>query len=448
MQSAVIGAFLSAAFAAFLGRVVGPEALRFLPEMFSAVIALFVVFAGTRTKFEFVQAKYWLVLGALAVSILCGIILNAVEPGPLIGGMRTYLRALPIFFVPALLKFSDKQIAWQLRTIVLIALVQIPVAGYQRWLVIQRGAGEDRSGDSVIGTLNASGVLTVFLVGVATVIVALAIRKQISRWLAALLFLLVLIPTMINETKVTVFMLPAALLAVALIAMPSGRRLRTLLGLALVTVAFGAVFIPVYDEMQVGAEYKQEISLELLTNPSRNYMQQKNAGIGAKQYVGRLDAVNISNEYVSENPVRLVFGLGFGNVKISGMGEQFSGRYASLFEYVVISSYAILLLELGVLGSLLAVLLCVFVLKDSIVVARRDEGLVGALAAGWVGVCVVGFMSLFYIDTHNHESLTFAFWYFSGLIAARRATLAVAVRQRRVSPGTSAPVSRLPIRAS
>src|SRR5580704_6024874 len=110
------------------------------------LVMLYVFVAGTRDRFRLVAPKYWLVFGALALVILCGIINNNPGAGPLITGLRFYFRAAPLFFLPALLA---------------LAFIQLPVAVYQRWVIMSAGR---YSGDGVQGTLMDSGILSMLLI--------------------------------------------------------------------------------------------------------------------------------------------------------------------------------------------------------------------------------------------------------------------------------------------
>src|SRR5579862_5126621 len=78
-----------------------PPIVRFLPEVTSAFVILYVLVAGTRNRFQLVAPKYWLIFSAMALVILCGIIINNPGSGPLISGMRFYFRAVPLFFLAA-----------------------------------------------------------------------------------------------------------------------------------------------------------------------------------------------------------------------------------------------------------------------------------------------------------------------------------------------------------
>jgi hypothetical protein len=60
---------------------------------------------------------------------------------------------------------------------------------------------------------------------------------------------------------------------------------------------------------------------------------------------------------------------------------------------------------------------------DTVAVSRRDNGLVGSIATGWVAAMIIMTVSLFYVTSHAFESLSYVFWFFSGLIAAKRMQL-------------------------
>ena len=60
------------------------------------------------------------------------------------------------------------------------------------------------------------------------------------------------------------------------------------------------------------------------------------------------------------------------------------------------------------------------IFRDACRLAHSDTGLIGALGAGWTGVTVVIAVSIVYKDLTVFTSLSFVFWYISGLVAAAR----------------------------
>jgi hypothetical protein len=401
--------------------------LRLIPEVFSMIAVIVILMRGVRYGFTFVAPKYWFVFGLLSVIILCGILTNDVGSGPTLAGMRSYLRAIPLFLLPAVYPFTDKQLQQQIKLILAIALIQIPITVYQRYVIY---SAQRFSGDDVRGTLVDSGVLSIFLICCTLLAVGFMMKNRVNKWHFVILFFALLFPTMIDETKATVLLLPAGLLTTIAAGSPAGKRLKVLAAGAGLLVAFAAILIPVYDAMEVYSPYKGNKHIEdFFTNQQEmdKYMNSTHVGVGTTAPVRRGDALKVPMQYLSRDPVHLAFGLGLGNASTSNLGQAFSGNYAGLFKSFVILSVTVFILEVGLLGTALVFLLYWLVFRDAIAVARSDSGLVGSMAVGWIGVVVVITLATFYSAIHLFASLSYMFWYFSGIIAARRMQLAAEV---------------------
>jgi hypothetical protein len=401
-----------------------PAFLHFLPEAMSVLVILYVLFAGTRDRFRLVAPKYWLTFGALAVVLLCGIINGAPGAGPVISGARFYLRAVPMFFLPAVLPLSEAQLKRLLKWLLVVALIQLPVAGSQRWVIEAAGRF---SGDDVRGTLLDSGILSIFLIGCIAVLTGFLVRGRIRlRWYL-LLAALMIIPTTINETKITVFYMPLAILIPLLLGAAPGKRVRNLLIALAGLVVIGTLFVPIYNMTQQNNPFKNEKDISaFFTNQKQmgRYLSSDVAGLGTKKDVRRGDAIVVPFEFLAKDPVRLAFGLGTGAVSPSNLGQSFQGNYHLLFKQFLIISFTYFLLEFGVFGVALILVLIWLILWDTLAVVRKDrETLFGALALGWVPVVVMFAMNLFYDPFHEFTSITYLYWYFSGAICARRVAM-------------------------
>jgi hypothetical protein len=424
MQDLVLVIFGSVMFVEFLVQLLKlPSMVRFLPELLSCLVLIYVLAAGTRNRFRFVAPKYWLVFGALMLVILCGVINNNPGAGPLISGLRFDFRGAPLFFLAAVLPLTEEQLKRQFKVLLAFGLVQLPVAGYQRWVIRSEGR---YSGDGVTGTLMDSGILSMFLICAVLVLTGMLLKRRIGRARYLLLFLLLLIPTTINETKVTVVFLPAGLLATLLLGADPGKRLRYG-GMALgLLIAFGAIFVPIYDKMEESDPYKINI-VDFFTNQQQlnKYLMAKDtrAGLGSTKPARRGEAIRVPAEYLAKDPVLLAFGLGLGNASPSNLGKNFEGTYYGLFQSFLTLSFSFFLLEFGVLGVLLIGAIFWMIFADSLNVARRDDSLTGALAAGWIGVVAVFLLATFYDSYQYFTSVTYLYWYFSGVICARAMAL-------------------------
>jgi hypothetical protein len=401
-----------------------PPMFSFLPELASGVVFLYVLIAGTVDRFRSVAPKYWLVCGALALEVICGIINNSPGAGPLISGLRFYFKAAPLFFLAAVLPLTEEGLKRQFKVILGLAFLQIPVAMYQRWVVMSSGRW---TGDEVRGTITDSGILSMFLICVGLVLTGLFMKRRIGWFWYAVLFLALLFPTTINETKVTVIFVPLGLLVVLIAGSEPGKRLRYA-GMALSTmIVFGAIFVPVYDKMEENNPKGINI-VDFFTNEKalNNYLVSHGShkeGIGTTHFVHRGDAIMVPLKYLAKDPVSLAFGLGLGNVSPSVTSKNFEGAYFNLFSSFLTLSFTFFLLEFGLFGVLLVLLLNWFIFMDCLAVSRRDDSLMGALATGWLGVVAVFIIAMFYNSFHYFPSVTYLYWYFSGVICARRVAL-------------------------
>lgn len=392
-----------------------PPAAAYLPELLGLAALIYVVIAGTRSRFQYVRPAYWFIFGALLITVLCGILVNAVASGPIFAGIRTYLRSIAWFFVPAVYAFTDRQVETQLRLLLAVALLQIPFAVQQRiataWAV---------TGDWTIGTLMSSGTLSIFMVCCICIAVALLIRRKLRWQYFLVLSLLLLVPTMLNETKVTIVLLPLGLVIAVLAASKPGRRLQVMLLSGAILVFLSAIFVPVYDYMKKDRPYAVPIT-EFMTSPERieRYLWKKQE-LGTTAEVGRVDAAVVSVRLLVQEPSRAVFGYGIGNASDSALGHSFSGRYNRLFGPFVSTSFARMVLELGLLGLGLVLAVMWLIYRDARAVANSRDNFIGALAAGWAGVTVVIGIAILYNDVIRQTSLSYLYWYFSGLVAAER----------------------------
>ena len=168
------------------------------------------------------------------------------SPGVLFSGFRIYLKSLPFFFLPLVVKLEDRELKWQLLLIAAICIIQLPIAWDQRMATVARGG---ITGDETSGTLGLSSFLSVFLCCAAAVAMALYLKGRIPLIPLVAFLVLTLPATMINETKGTLFILPIALLAPVIFlgkAPDTARVKQTVLTLVLIG-AFFAAFISIYD---------------------------------------------------------------------------------------------------------------------------------------------------------------------------------------------------------
>lgn len=401
-------------------------AVLLLPEMLSAIIILIVIFAGTRQRFRNVRAPYLIVFGAIALIMTCSLIANSVGPGAITAGLRYYARAIPLLFLPAVYEFTPNQIRNQLRFLLFMGIVQLPLAVHQRMTVLDQ---QRWSGDSVVGTFVDSSFLSMYLIGIVCVLTGMLLRKRLSPLHYFVLFFYLLAATTINETKGTLILLPIGLIAAAIVGAPPTKRLRVVLLSSVMLVIFGSGFVVIYDYVQRYNPYFVSITDFFTNERSMSRYVDTASSLGTHRQVGRVDAIVIPFKTLARDPVQLAFGVGIGNASHSSLGEQFTGEYFVLFQHFMITQLSVFLIEIGVLGTGLVFVLYFLILGDSLVVARSDDSLLGSLAIGWVSVTLMFMISMPYKTMHISVSTSYLFWYLSGMVAARRMRLANAAHE-------------------
>lgn len=401
-----------------------PGQADFLPEVIGGIALIAFIAMGVRQRFQYVRPVYWIVLGAILLNMICGILVNGVDAGPIFAGIRSYFRAIPLFLLPAAYAFSEEQVESQLSLVLKIVLLQAPIAAYQR---LQPYV----TGDSVFGTLMISSFLSMFLICAACVLTGFYLRGRLRAGPYLVMLVLMLAPTTFNETKGTLILLPLALLITFMIGSPRGARLKRLAAAGALSIFFLAVFVPVYDYSQQGyktryMEGDRTIAKYFLEGRIQDYLYGGAQGVGATRQgeVRRLDALVIPLQHLARDPVQLAFGLGIGNVSHSALGKKFTGHYFYQFEYFVLHSASRLVLETGVLGLALVLFLLWVISTDARRVAEGDSHVFGVIGVGWVGCVAVIGAGMFWKDIIGSSALGYMFWYFSGLVVAQRMRLA------------------------
>jgi hypothetical protein len=220
---------------------------------------------------------------------------------------------------------------------------------------------------------------------------------------------------------------------------------------ATLLVAGAFIFVPLYDFFNKWNSYdpgtpNHKTSIEdFLEDPKSivSYLH-TNATVGmhTADSIGRVDALLVPLPVLTHDPVTFGFGLGIGNVSSSSLGPQFSGRYQATYgDFSEVTSMTGFMLELGTFGVLLILLLHWMIFRDSVTVMRADESMFGTLALAWVAICPLIFAGLFYIMIHTSSVVSYIFWFFSGVIAARRKRLFFAPRHAVQSATQPAPIA-------
>lgn len=361
-----------------------------------------------------------------------GAVLNEVASLTAVAGIRSYFKYVPLFLLPFAFRYTGSDLRFQFAILMALAMLQLPVSFWQRF-VDQRDVF---TGDGITGTLTVSSSLSVLLVSLIAVLTALYLRHKITRTAFVVTSLLLFLPCTINETKVTVFLLPIGIGAVVFV-LRREIELRTMALTVLTGLLLVGAFVLVYDQLYAqGSGFLDKVtsSRQVLDNynltgteATKDALRKGDVGIvGSVKFirtddthVGRFDSFQVAAKTLFQHdPTLLVFGLGIGNVD-SSIGQ--GGAFRAVEEQLAGTTTALaqLLWETGLAGTLLFLIFLLLVARDSAVLSAATDGW-GAFAAGWFGAVLVTIATLPYTSMFQLNEIPCLFAYFAGVVVCRR----------------------------
>jgi len=273
-----------------------------------------------------------------------------------LAGFKRYFQMYGLMFALALLAFKPKDYKLWLKLLLIIALIQLPFALLQRFMLGDISSGAAELTDRVAGTLgssaeggSASAQMAAFLIMAATFVVARfkegLIEKSKMMWLC----LICLIPLGLGETKIVIILLPLAWLILMRndFRKNTSRFLLQLLALLIITAIFGLIYLGLNK-----GSIANMTNLDVLT-------QTLEYNVGSQGY-----GTNILNRTTVigfwwlnhgwHEPIQLLLGHGLGSSYFSSGSAVFGNVAAAFIGYGIdLTSASSLLWDTGVLGLLL-----------------------------------------------------------------------------------------------
>ena len=391
-----------------------PNELRLLPDVLSIIAAAAVLIQiSRRQRFE-MPGRFVVLLGTVLFVMTAGLVINQVSSFVVINAFREYLKYLPFFLLPALYHFSERQLKTQLTLMLVYCFIQVPVTLHQRFILF-KGRW---TGDLIGGTFgeSASGKLSVFLACALAVVAAMWIRKRLTTLQMLVCAFLIILPTSLNLTMISLLTLPFALIVPIVAGARRGEKVFRLTAILVLVALFGAGFIPSYNyfkDLKGGPTL-----LEFVTSPERleKYVYE---GSGS-QYnrVQRFDAIAFAFKTLQRDG-DLILGVGAGNASpspVAQMRGEYHRRYWRMEPNKVF--LAKLTWELGILGVVLYLAWMLMIWRESIVAAEANT-LHGTLALGWLAVTPIVAGSLAYFKTFEMNLYSYLFFFYSGVVVAQ-----------------------------
>lgn len=168
-------------------------------------------------------ALTWTLVAFIGLVVLTSLV-NGIPPVNSVIGFKSYFQVAGIFFALTFCRWPDRLMASLPRLLLWLALLQIPFALHQYFVLVPQrtGIGEGIVAvDVVAGTFGASefgggsnAVLSAFLLTVFAVLVALWNRKFISLPALVMMSAILLFPVMVNQSKISLIYLALIFLIV------------------------------------------------------------------------------------------------------------------------------------------------------------------------------------------------------------------------------------------
>lgn len=421
MQALIYSLLLSILTLDYLDKVLEilPAHLELIPEVLSIIATVIIIGQLSLTRTFNLGIKYLILFTLFGVHIVNGTLINNTPTLAIVVGIRTYFKFIPFFLLPLVYRFDELQIQKQLKFLLILCLFQLPVALWQKFIY-----ASNASGDWVRGTLTSSSFLTILQICAITVVMSFFLKGKISTKVLIILMLLLFIPTTINETKGTIVLLPIALAVPLWISRKEGRNDKPVLPILIMAgVMFGG-FVTVYDVFW-GDRYEKYGGsvIDFFTSDRLiRYVAPRTSGMVEEEKeggpTGRVDKLMTPFQMLSKDPVQLFVGVGIGNITPFPIKSLSQAEYV---EHYATAGMAVgtIQWEFGLIGVIFTFVFISFVLLDSRYLSKRSD-FYGALGMGWFGITIIIMLSMVYKNIISSNAIMYMFWYFSGIVIAKR----------------------------
>lgn len=396
---------------------IGHRYITWIPEVVSVIAVAYIPAALALKKRWRLPPKYLLLILVYLIHIFTGFLLNSVSTGVMIAGSRQFFKFIPIFLIPSIIEFSERDIKRILTAFLICGFIQFPVTFWQRFVQY----AHIKSGDPIGGTLglNTSGVLSIFLLIVLTFLITFLLRNRISLKFFLVSFFVIFLPTTINETKIIFLLLPFAFLIPIYLGNIKISRNISRVGplLYFFSIVF-ILFVVVYNSLSTHWDI-----LDFFSRDGKVTQYTENTKL-------KPIADAFSQVYHDEAKT-ILFGYGAGNLSVS-FSESMQSELVEQFEALKIDGLSItkMICEIGFLGAILFFLFLFIIFKDTLK-SCRDISFFGTFSLCMSAYTVFLGISIFYLQLLNVNLLLYSFFFFSGYIVSnmRNARIVYAKRE-------------------
>ena len=380
-----------------------PRQLSLLPEVMIILLTMKAIYLSATKRISgnlLNKPLLFMFLALIFVGLLSALVNNC-SPIITMFGFRNHLKYVFLFLLLLLFDFDAVFYKRVITTIFIIAAIQIPFAIVE-WRLIGPG-------DLAGGTfgLNATGIMAIFVASIISIIFGISIYQKVDIKYILLSFAL-LVPLMTGESKAGFFFIPLVLFFQFL--RRKGGFKRNIRFALLLTIFIPIFFLSVHYFPRF---YGSDVSI-YLKEPQMVYENQSGELYKPELRIRRLSSIPYAFNFINRSKLTLLLGLGPGNASLSFFSE-YSGKYSN--SPVWPTALVILLLEWGMLGTILYLLMFLYIfIKCNNYIFLVSNPYWKGIFFGFNGMIVVYLAASIYNRDWLNDSLGFIFWFLASAI--------------------------------
>lgn len=341
---------------------------------------------------------------ALIIVGFISTVANKCYIGVTIAGIRRYFKYIMFFYILTQFDLNESLFKNILKLLIIVGLIQIPVAVLQRFLY------KVRTGDVVGGTLGfgTSGILTQFLMIMSILLLNFYKEGIFTLKRAIVLVMLLTIPMSINETKIFFWVFPLLVLVSFRkdVTRLKWKLVPTFIALSLLLIASYKIYTHFYARLGVSPFSWRAI---------RKNLEPRTEVIG-KEKIWRFGAIVFAYKSISQDIVTLLLGVGPGNASESFIAD-WSGKYYKLYGFMLLPNFlSTFLWEYGVVGVMIFIGLLIKLLRMTNFVIKQGDSFDKAFANTYSTMIVMILLTIFYNPGLFNDTLGYTFWFFSAFV--------------------------------